>query len=213
MSVRWSWHHRETKAAPEAEFSGRRILWGGRSFLGRAKFHLSRKPGSRWKVFQPRMDTDQHGWNGDVYEPRKTRNTRNEIAIFWGRAKFHLSRKPRSRPMGLVFNHGWTRIITDGMGMLLNHERHETHETKSRVFWEGKVPPEPQTWIAMDVFSTTDEHGSPRMEWDGDFFRVGEVLSESQNQVGGLAGAAPSRAMPSRAMLVPQNAIPKIAPG
>jgi hypothetical protein len=39
-------------------------------FLGRVKFHLS-----RWDlvfVLKPRMDTDDHGWNGDVVEPRKT---------------------------------------------------------------------------------------------------------------------------------------------
>ena len=56
------------------------------------------------------MDTDDRGWNGDVSEPRNTRNTRNEGVFFWGRAKFHLSRfdlvfvlKPR---MG-TDDHGW----------------------------------------------------------------------------------------------------------
>ncbi len=34
-------------------------------------------------VFQPRMNTDPHGWNGDVGEPRNTRNTRNRRYRCW----------------------------------------------------------------------------------------------------------------------------------
>jgi hypothetical protein len=90
------------------------------------------------------------------------------MAIFSGRAKFHLSRKPGLRWM-FFFNHGWTQISTDGMGMFMNHERHETHETKSRVFWEGEVPSKPQTWFAMDVFFN---HGWTQITTDGMGWRV-----------------------------------------
>ena len=56
--------------------------------------------------------------------------------------------------VGARVNHGWTWMF------LIHeiHEKHEKYEIGCDVFREGEVPSEPQTWIALDVFSTTDEH-------------------------------------------------------
>jgi hypothetical protein len=55
------------------------------------------------------------------------------------------------------------------------------------IFWEGEVPSEPQSWIAMDVFSTTDEHRSPRMEWG---MLMNHEIHEAYEIGGNVVGSA-----------------------